>query len=69
MYPAVKIDKSIFQTFSIFLPHHPVYPWCRLPLQTVIAASEQIDVDVMQQRRELQLLVPFCCLTHTVQPA
>jgi len=54
MYPAVKFTQSFFQAFSIFLPHHPRR---RLPFQAVIAPPQQIDVDVMQQRRKLQLLV------------
>src|SRR4030095_7348036 len=57
-----------FQVFSIFFPRHPVDSCCCLLLQALVAASESLDTDVVQQGCELQFLIPLCCFPHTVKP-
>lgn len=53
MDTSMEVDQSFLQSVSLFLPRHSVHTRRRLPFQAVIAASEQIDIDMMQQGGEL----------------
>ena len=65
MDPYVEVDQSILQSVSIFLPRHSVHPFRRMPVQAVVAAAEQIDIDMVQQGGELHLLVPAALRTRS----
>ena len=65
----MKVHYSFLQPVSIFLPCHLVHSRRCPPFQTVVAAAEQFDIDMVQQGGEPHLRVPFSCLTYTVQPA
>ena len=65
----LQVGEPFLQAVSICLPRHPIHSRRRLPFQVVVAAPEQVEIDMMQQGGEPYLLVPFGCLTYTVQPA
>src|SRR5580658_11701 len=65
----VEVGEPCLQAVRIGWPRHPVYARRCPPLQVVVAAAEQVDVDVMQQGGEPQLHVSLRCFTYTVQPA
>jgi hypothetical protein len=69
MDPSMEVDQPFLQSVSIFLPRHSVHSFRRMPVQAVLAAAEQIDIDMVQQGGELHLPVPLCCFTYTVEPA
>ncbi len=67
MYPAVKINESIFQSGFILLPSHTIDSRRSLALESVKAVAEEADVEMVKQSSE-PFLLPFpCCLSHTVQ--
>src|ERR1035437_347961 len=68
MNPAVKDDKSIFQTGFILLPRHAIDSGRSLTLKRVEAVTEQIDVQMVEQGSEPFLPSFPCCFSHTVQP-
>ena len=57
MDASVEVGQPLLQSVSIFLPRHSVHPFSRLPVQAIVAAAEQIDVDMVQQGGELHLPV------------
>src|SRR5438045_5902850 len=69
MASSVELHYPFLQSVSIFLPCHLVHPRRRPPFQVEIAATEQIDIDMVQQGGEPHLWVSLGCFTYTVQPA
>jgi hypothetical protein len=53
MDSSVQVGEPILQVFSIFFPCHVVHSRRRLFLQAALAVSEQIDIHMVQQCREL----------------
>src|ERR1039458_6633192 len=68
MNPAVKINKSIFQSDFILLPPPTILSGRSLTLKRVEAVMEQIDVQMVEQGSEPFLPSFPCCFSHTVQP-
>jgi hypothetical protein len=64
----VQLGQPGLQVFSIGLPRHPIHSGRRLSLQAVVTSPQQVDAYVVQQSRELQLLIPLGSLAHTRQP-
>jgi hypothetical protein len=64
----VKISDPIFQIQFIVVPCHFVDSYGSVLLQIEEGSVQQVFVDVMQQRCELQLAIIASCLTHTGQP-
>ena len=53
---------------AVFPSPHPVHSSRRLPLQRLVGIPQQVDIDVMEERRELLLLSLLGRLPYTVQP-
>ena len=53
---------------AVFPSPHPVHSRRRLPLQRLVGIPQQVDIDVMEERRELLLLSLLGRLPYTVQP-
>src|SRR5712691_9742097 len=69
MDSSMQVGEPFLQVSSIFFPRHPIHSRCRLFLQAVVTAPEQVDAYVVQQSRELELPILPCCFAHTLQPA
>ena len=52
---------------SVLLPRHPVDTRCRFLLQLPESRLERFECYVVQERGELRILVPSCCLTYAFQ--
>src|SRR5437660_6015332 len=61
--PPVQVLEIHLQILPVGLPRGAVHPWRRLGSQPQIGLPEALDRDVVQERRELHLLVPFLYLT------
>ena len=67
MYASVQVDEMILETRFVLVPRDAVDACRRSPFQLIERPAEQIDGDMMEQRREPNLLVPCCRLTYAVQ--
>src|SRR5665213_1244311 len=70
---AVDSYEQVFEVRSkvlpVLLPRDPVHPRSGLGANRPVGRMEAVEVDVMQQCRELCVLVLACYFTHTVEPA
>ncbi len=57
--------KVVLQTLAVAAPCHPIYTRCGVPLESEVGLAKCIwVVDVVHERRELQLPISYCCLTY-----
>ncbi len=68
MDPVRAGPEGALQTRLVVLPRHTIHARCGTALERQERIPQQIDVDVVQQRRELLLLPLPCGLPYTVQP-
>ena len=69
VYPAVQVFQLFVEVlFLERIPRHTIDPGRRVPLKSPEALLQKIKSDVMQQRRELCLLIPSRRLAHGCQP-
>ena len=64
----VQVLELVLKPLPVLLPRHPVHSGSRLRLQPEIGLPQQIDVDVVEQRREPFLLALFGGSPYTLQP-
>src|SRR5881628_3166340 len=58
----------LLQRLAVVPPRLPVHARSRFPLEVEVGRPERFKViDVVQERRELELPVPSCCLTYPLQ--
>src|SRR5207249_10967145 len=67
MDAAMQVRQFLLQVRAVLLPGHAVDSGRRLALQRVVAVPQQLDRNVVEQRREPRPLIPPCCFTHTAQ--
>src|SRR6266404_243421 len=68
LQPSGQILKISLQFLAIVPPRLPVHTRRGFPLQSEVGHAQRVQVvDVVQKRRETQLLVLFCCLTYLLQ--
>src|SRR6202035_1028426 len=68
LQPFGKILKIHLQLLSVVPPRLPVHARRGFLLQTEVGHAQRVQVvDVVQERRELQLLILSCCLTYPLQ--
>jgi hypothetical protein len=63
----MQIAKVRFEIKPVFVPRHAVDPRRGLRTQCPVGRPEAIDIDVMQQRGELRVLVLYCATAHAIQ--
>src|SRR6202035_5062247 len=68
LQPFGKILKIHLQLLSVVPPRLPVHARRGFLLQTEVGHAQRVQVvDVVQERRELQLLILSCCLAYPLQ--
>src|SRR6267143_707897 len=68
LQPFGKILEMHFQLLPVMPPRLPVYAWRGFLLQAEVGHAQRFQVvDVVQERREPQLLILSCCLTYPLQ--
>src|SRR5467141_1056512 len=68
LQPFSKILEMHFQLLPVMPPRLPVYAWRGFLLQAEVGHAQRFQVvDVVQERREPQLLILSCCLTYPLQ--
>src|SRR6267378_268874 len=68
LQPFGKILEMHFQLLTVMPPRLPVYAWRGFLLQAEVGHAQRFQVvDVVQKRREPQLLILSCCLTYPLQ--
>ena len=67
MDPFVQTPEIVLQVLPVGPPRHAVHPRRRLRAQCPIGRPEAIDLNVMQEHRELRFLVCLCDTAHAVQ--
>ena len=68
LQPLGQIPEVFFQALPVVPPCLPVHARCSFPLQAEVGPAERFQVvDMVQERREPQLLIAFCCLTYPLQ--
>src|SRR2546426_731468 len=68
--PSGQVLEMLFQPLSVVLPRHAIDARRRVSLQRVVRGAQPLDVvDVVQERREPLLPVPFGCLAHPLERA
>src|SRR2546430_4174908 len=55
------------QTLTVLPPRHFVHTGSCIALKRKVARPQQINCDMMQQRRKSAALILSCCFPHTVQ--
>ena len=65
--PPVQISEVLLQVLPVVLPRLAVHPRRRLRLDRPVGVVEALHGDVVQERCELRILVPFRNLSHAVQ--
>src|SRR5215469_2269840 len=69
MDSSMQVGQPSLQVSSIFFPRHSIHSRRRLFLQAVITRPKQVNANVVQQSRELQLPILPGYFPHTLQPA
>ena len=64
----MQVAQPLGQTLPVFMPHHPVHTCRCLLLQREVGRFERFRRDVVQQRSELLLRLPRCCLPYPLRP-
>ena len=54
----MQVQEAYLKVFCVFGPRHLVDAWRRSLLQSEETCSQDINVNVMQERRQLALFVP-----------
>src|SRR6266404_172024 len=68
LQPFGKVLEIVFQFLPVVPPRLPVHARRSIPLQAVVGHAQRFQVvDVVQERREPQLLILSCCLTYPLQ--
>src|SRR5581483_9653910 len=67
MHPTVQILEMTLQVCLVVLPCHSVYSRCSVSVYGQKRVAQPFDGDVVKERAESLVLVPFCCRAHTVQ--
>src|SRR6185437_7486296 len=67
LHPCVQALKVSFQVLPVGCPRHPVYPRCGLRADRPVRPPQAANGDVVQERGEPCLLIPYCHLPHTIQ--
>src|SRR5208282_2985658 len=67
MNAPVQLGQSGFQPVAVCRPGDLIHPHRRIPLELVVSPTQQIDVEVVQQRGEPRLLSCSCRLPYAVQ--
>ena len=65
MDPGVQIPKVLFEILSVVRPRNPIDPRRGPGLQRPIRRPQAIDIDVVQERSEPRVLIPFRDSPHT----
>src|SRR2546430_2124318 len=66
--PFGEILEVLLQFLAVVPPRLPVHARCGFLLQTEVGHTKRFQVvDVVQKRREPQLLILLCCLTYPLQ--
>src|SRR5215471_12925337 len=68
MDSSMQVGQPSLQVSSIFFPRHSIHSRRRLFLQAVITRPKQVNANVVQQSRELQLPILPGYFPHTLQP-
>src|SRR5215470_1971630 len=63
--PPMQVPEVVLQVLPVGLPRLAVHPRCRLGPNRPVGIPQALDGDVVQERCELHLPVPFRHLTHT----
>src|SRR5882724_6018162 len=68
LQPFGKILEVSLQRLAVVPPRLPVHAWRGFLLQSEVGHAQRVQVvDVVQKRREPQLLILSCCLTYPLQ--
>src|SRR6266704_2986990 len=67
LHPPEQILEVRLQLLPAGRPRHPICTRRGLRAQSPASPPQALQVDVMQQRRELCLLIPYCHLPHTIR--
>src|SRR3569833_553958 len=67
MHTAVQTLKISLKVCLVVLPSHSVYSRCSVPVDRQERVAQPFDGDVVKERAESLVLVPFCCYAHTIQ--
>src|SRR3569833_3254743 len=67
MHTAVQTLKISLKVCLVVLPCHSVYSRCSVPVDRQERVAQPFDGDVVKERAESLVLVPFCCYAHTNQ--
>src|ERR1700732_3009857 len=68
LQPFREVLEILLQFFSVMPPRFPVHAWRSFLLQTEVGHAQRFQVvNVVQERREPQLLILTCCLTYPLQ--
>ena len=68
LQPFGKVLEIYFQLLAVVSPRLPVHARRGFPLQSEVGHAQRVlVVDVVQKRREPQLLILSCCLTYPLQ--
>ena len=68
LHPRVQVPQIALQVLRILRPPHPVRARRRVLTQGRERRPQPVEGDVMQQRGEPRLLIPYSNFTHTIQP-
>src|SRR5467141_2282577 len=70
LQPFGKILEMHFQLLTVMPPRLPIHAWRGFLLQAEVSHAQRFQVvDVLQKRREPQLLILSCCLTYPLHRA
>src|SRR2546430_3099011 len=68
LFRSREILEVLLQFLAVVPPRLPVHTWRGFVLQTEVGHRKRFEVvDVVQKRREPQLLILLCCLTYPLQ--
>jgi len=67
VHPITQIGELAVEIGLIVAPRHPVDAGGRITPERVKGVLESIDVNVVQERSELRLLIQPCGLSYAVQ--
>src|SRR5438094_8393535 len=68
LQPVGKVPEVSLQGLPVVPPRLPIHARRGFLLETEVGPTERFQVvDVVQERREPQLLVSLCCLTYPLQ--
>ena len=67
LHAPVQVSEAFLQGLPVFVPGHAIDAGSGLRLQREVRSSQAIDVDVVQERGELRVLVLLCDLAHATE--